>query len=79
MYKTIKLWHISSARSLSRMLEWRYHGVAWPYTNGPVSQLLTHILKRINEASGPYQMFSVLADVVILKEWESPVSFIIVQ
>ncbi|WAQ97521.1 FXRD2-like protein [Mya arenaria] len=55
-----------SARALHRLLEWRYHGNAWPSTTVPHQQLLTHILKRINEASGIYQMFSVLGDVIIL-------------
>ncbi|WAQ97570.1 FXRD2-like protein [Mya arenaria] len=45
-----------SARALHRLLEWRYHGNAWPSTTVPHQQLLTHILKRINEASGIYQI-----------------------
>ncbi|KAL4240447.1 FAD-dependent oxidoreductase domain-containing protein 2 [Mactra antiquata] len=55
-----------TAQALSRLLEWRYHGNKWPSITAPISQLLTHIIRRINEASGSYQMFSVLADVVIL-------------
>lgn len=56
-----------TGRALFRLLEWRYHSVPWPSVTAPTTQLLTHILRRINEASGPYQMFSVLGDVVILK------------
>lgn len=55
-----------TAQALSRLMEWRYHGNKWPSVTAPISQLLTHILRRINEASGMYQMFSVLADVAIL-------------
>ena len=58
---------VFSARALFRLLEWRYHRVPWPHTSAPSSQLLTHILKRINEASGIYQMFSILGDVIILR------------
>lgn len=54
-----------TARALHRLLEWRYEGVRWPSTEYPVSQLLTVILKRINEASGPYQMFEMLGDIVL--------------
>ncbi|XP_053750869.1 FAD-dependent oxidoreductase domain-containing protein 2 isoform X3 [Panthera pardus] len=57
-----------TARAIHRLLEHRHHGVAWPSTEHPVSQLTSSIIRRINEASGLYQMFGVLADVVLLKE-----------
>lgn len=57
-----------TARALFRLLQWRYHSMPWPSITAHTSQLLTHILRRLNEASGPYQMFSVLCDVVILKD-----------
>ncbi|XP_042849105.1 FAD-dependent oxidoreductase domain-containing protein 2 isoform X2 [Panthera tigris] len=57
-----------TARAVHRLLEHRHHGVAWPSTEHPVSQLTSSIIRRINEASGLYQMFGVLADVVLLKE-----------
>ncbi|XP_025782616.1 FAD-dependent oxidoreductase domain-containing protein 2 isoform X1 [Puma concolor] len=57
-----------TARAVHRLLEHRHHGVAWPSAEHPVSQLTSSIVRRINEASGLYQMFGVLADVVLLKE-----------
>uniref|UniRef100_A0A8C3WDV8 FAD-dependent oxidoreductase domain-containing protein 2 n=1 Tax=Catagonus wagneri TaxID=51154 RepID=A0A8C3WDV8_9CETA len=57
-----------TARAVHRLLEQRHHGVAWPATEHPVTQLASAIIRRINEASGLYQMFSVLADVVLMKE-----------
>ncbi|XP_039102096.1 FAD-dependent oxidoreductase domain-containing protein 2 [Hyaena hyaena] len=57
-----------TARAVHRLLEQRHHGVAWPSTEHPISQLTSSIIRRINEASGLYQMFGVLADVVLLKE-----------
>ncbi|KAK3598860.1 hypothetical protein CHS0354_008608 [Potamilus streckersoni] len=57
-----------TGRVLHRLLEWRYHQVPWPITTQPVTNLLAVILKRLNEASGIYQMVSVLADIVIFKK-----------
>ena len=57
-----------TARALSRLFENRYHQVPWPSTTAPVNQILNMVLKRINEASGIYQMFDVLADVMILHD-----------
>ncbi|XP_038065609.1 FAD-dependent oxidoreductase domain-containing protein 2-like [Patiria miniata] len=55
-----------TARALFRILEVRYQSVPWPSVRLPITELVNHIIKRINEASGTYQMFSVLADVIIL-------------
>ncbi|XP_069823501.1 FAD-dependent oxidoreductase domain-containing protein 2 [Dendropsophus ebraccatus] len=57
-----------TARSVHRMMENRYHSVPWPSTHYPVSQLLNVLLRRMNEASGLYQMFGVLVDVILLGE-----------
>ncbi|XP_027971465.1 FAD-dependent oxidoreductase domain-containing protein 2 [Eumetopias jubatus] len=57
-----------TVRAVHRLLEHRHHGVAWPSTQHPISQLTSSIVRRVNEASGLYQMFGVLADVVLLKE-----------
>ncbi|XP_070267142.1 FAD-dependent oxidoreductase domain-containing protein 2 isoform X2 [Myotis yumanensis] len=57
-----------TVRAVHRLLEHRHHGVAWPATEHPITQLTSSVLRRVNEASGLYQMFSVLADVVLLKE-----------
>lgn len=57
-----------TVRAVHRLLEHRHHGVAWPSTELPTSQLTSAIVRRVNEASGLYQMFSVLADVILLKE-----------
>ncbi|XP_069346252.1 FAD-dependent oxidoreductase domain-containing protein 2 isoform X2 [Eulemur rufifrons] len=57
-----------TARAVHRLLEYRHHGIAWPSTELPITQLTSSIIRRVNEASGLYQMFSVLADVILLKE-----------
>lgn len=56
-----------TVRAVHRVLEHRYHGNAWPSTKLSTSQLSSWILKRVNEASGPYQMFQVLGDIVLLQ------------
>ncbi|XP_059900380.1 FAD-dependent oxidoreductase domain-containing protein 2 [Gadus macrocephalus] len=56
-----------TVRAVHRVLEQRYHGNRWPSTPLSVTQLHSWILRRVNEASGPYQMFGVLGDVVLLK------------
>ena len=55
-----------AARTLHRILEWRKHKVPWPSVRLPITELINHITKRVNEASGTYQMFGVLGDIVIL-------------
>ncbi|XP_037591004.1 FAD-dependent oxidoreductase domain-containing protein 2 [Cebus imitator] len=57
-----------TARAVHRLLEHRHHGIAWPATELPITQLTSSIVRRVNEASGLYQMFGVLADVILLKE-----------
>ncbi|XP_031527540.1 FAD-dependent oxidoreductase domain-containing protein 2 isoform X2 [Vicugna pacos] len=57
-----------TVRAVHRLLEQRHHSVPWPSTQHPITQLASAIIRRVNEASGLYQMFSVLADVVLLKE-----------
>ena len=54
-----------TARALHRILEWKNHGVKWYHHEIPTHGVLNMIVKRINEASAPYQMFGVLVDVVI--------------
>ncbi|XP_037544405.1 FAD-dependent oxidoreductase domain-containing protein 2, partial [Nematolebias whitei] len=54
-------------RAIHRVLERRYHGNLWPSTKLLTTQLLSWILRRVGEASGPYQMFEVLGDVVLLR------------
>ncbi|RUS76560.1 hypothetical protein EGW08_015668, partial [Elysia chlorotica] len=48
-----------TARTLHRLLEWRYEGAPWPSVTVPRLDLIHVILRRINEASGTYQMFQV--------------------
>ncbi|XP_071943865.1 FAD-dependent oxidoreductase domain-containing protein 2-like [Antedon mediterranea] len=57
-----------SARALHHLLEYRYHNIPWPSTFHPISELINNIIKRANEASGIYQMFTQLGDVIILHE-----------
>lgn len=56
-----------TVRAVHRVLEHRYHGQLWPFTKLTTTQLSSWILKRVNEASGPYQMFQVLGDIVLLQ------------
>lgn len=65
-----------TARALSRLLENRYHNVPWSSTTASISQLMNTVLKRINEASGTYQMFDVLADVIILHDDNKTFSYL---
>lgn len=55
------------ARAVHRVLQHRYHSNSWPVTKLSITQLQSWILKRVNEASGPYQMYEVLGDVVLLR------------
>ncbi|XP_015245857.1 PREDICTED: FAD-dependent oxidoreductase domain-containing protein 2 [Cyprinodon variegatus] len=55
-----------TARAVHRVLEYRYHGNTWPSTRLMTTQLMSWILKRVGEASGPYQMFEMLGDVILL-------------
>ncbi|KFQ75697.1 FAD-dependent oxidoreductase domain-containing protein 2, partial [Phaethon lepturus] len=57
-----------TTRAVHRLLENRHHGVPWPCTVYPITQLTNSIIKRVNEASGLYQMFSVLADIILLRD-----------
>ncbi|CAB3988191.1 FAD-dependent oxidoreductase domain-containing 2-like [Paramuricea clavata] len=54
-----------TARSLHRVLEWKNHGIKWKHHVIPQNQILNYITKRVNEASGIYQMFSILVDIVV--------------
>ncbi|XP_032392442.1 FAD-dependent oxidoreductase domain-containing protein 2 [Etheostoma spectabile] len=56
-----------TVRAVHRVLEQRYHSNPWPSTKLLTSQLQSWILKRVGEASGPYQMFEVLGDVILLR------------
>ncbi|XP_058229498.1 FAD-dependent oxidoreductase domain-containing protein 2 [Hemibagrus wyckioides] len=56
-----------TVRAVHKVLEQRYHYNAWPATKLQTSHLLSWILKRVNEASGPYQMFGILGDIVLLQ------------
>ncbi|KAM6966595.1 FAD-dependent oxidoreductase domain-containing protein 2 isoform 2-T2 [Tautogolabrus adspersus] len=56
-----------TVRAVHRVLEQRHHGEKWPSTRLLTSQLQSWILKRVGEASGTYQMFEVLGDVILLR------------
>jgi hypothetical protein len=57
-----------NSRALHKHLEWKYNGVKWPSLTIDAVDLTDHIVKRINEASGLYQMFGVLADVALIRD-----------
>lgn len=56
-----------TVRAVHHVLEQQYHSNPWPSTKLLTTQLQSWILKRVNEASGPYQMFGVLGDVILLQ------------
>lgn len=62
-----------TAQALHRILEVKYEGVSsWPGTTqyklpSQNAALARHVLRRINEASGPYQMFYTLGDGMVLR------------
>ncbi|XP_051904744.1 FAD-dependent oxidoreductase domain-containing protein 2 [Hippocampus zosterae] len=56
-----------TVRAVHHLLEQRYHRTPWPTTRLSTTQLLSAILKRVGEASGPYQMFEILGDVILLR------------
>jgi len=56
-------------RALHRELEARRHGTPWPSTAMPLGstlELTRRLLVRVNQMSGPYQMFGTLTDVLLL-------------
>ncbi|EDV20872.1 expressed hypothetical protein [Trichoplax adhaerens] len=53
-------------RALHRLLEWRYHKQPWPSIPVTSANLIDHLLTRINQASGLYQMFGKLVDIIII-------------
>ncbi|MEQ4300324.1 NAD(P)-binding domain-containing protein [Plantactinospora sp. B6F1] len=57
------------ARALHRILNSRYHGVAWPSTELPATPeaITDAIIARINRSSGLWQQFGVLGDVVTVR------------
>ncbi|CAE7938821.1 FOXRED2, partial [Symbiodinium sp. KB8] len=57
-----------TARALYRIL--RYEQAGWPNVSFALDQELwmRQVLRRINEAAGPYQMFGELVDVMLFKE-----------
>ena len=57
-----------TVRILFRHMEWRYQGVPWPFVTLTPGIWLLILRKRLNEASGVYQMFEILADVAVVGE-----------
>ena len=57
---------VLTAQALHRILEQKLHGVEWKHTTAHTDQLVSTLVKRLNEASDIYQMFGVLGDVVLL-------------
>lgn len=56
-----------TVRAVHRLLEQRYHGNPWQSTQLSATKLMSWIFKRVNEASGLYQMVGILGDVIVLK------------
>ncbi|CAG12117.1 unnamed protein product, partial [Tetraodon nigroviridis] len=56
-----------TVRAVHRILEQRYHGNRWQSSKLLATQLVSWILKRVNEASGLYQMVGILGDIIVPK------------
>ncbi|XP_078495699.1 FAD-dependent oxidoreductase domain-containing protein 2 [Ciona intestinalis] len=58
-----------TARTLHRIMEWKHHEVQWPAVkfSNPLD-LMTHMLKRVNEAADIASMFQSLCDIVVFDE-----------
>lgn len=65
-----------TARTLHRYLQVRNHGVSWPHVKIPVTDILAHVIQRVNEAAGIYQMFQILGDIMILNKERTEVTYI---
>ncbi|KAK3862612.1 hypothetical protein Pcinc_031546, partial [Petrolisthes cinctipes] len=57
-----------TVRTLHRLLEWRHEGVRWPTSHHATRDLLNVLVARINQGSATYQMFGVLADIVLFRD-----------
>jgi len=57
-----------TTRALHHVLEYRNHGVEWPHVTLPFTEILNTLTKRLNEASGIYQMFNCLVDVIVFRD-----------
>lgn len=57
-----------TTRTLFRYLEWKNHGVEWPHVKMHIKDIMNYLIKRLNEASDIYQMFSHLVDVIVFRE-----------
>jgi hypothetical protein len=57
------------ARALHRILEQRYHGQAWPSALLPAdpAALMEAVIARVNRTSALWQLFSFMADVIIVR------------
>ncbi|CAH1246068.1 FOXRED2 [Branchiostoma lanceolatum] len=60
-----------TTRALHRLLECRNHKHPWPSTTLRTTQVMNTLLKRTNEASGLYQMYNVLGDVIIVNDTDA--------
>ena len=60
-----------TAQALHRILESKYEGASWAASEYKLpamnSELARHILRRINEASGAYQMFYTIGDGMVMR------------
>ncbi|XP_048760429.2 uncharacterized protein LOC125669743 isoform X3 [Ostrea edulis] len=65
-----------SARVLSKILNWRYHQEMWPSAILPLHNLSSVIIRRVNEASGLYQMFTYLCDIILVDENEMKYEYV---
>jgi thioredoxin reductase len=56
-------------RSLHRMLERKYHGVAWPHRPLPADPqaLMEAVIARVNRTSALWQMFTFLCDLIVVE------------
>ena len=62
-------------RALHRILEYRNHGVAWPYRNASrdPESLSRTVISRVNSTSSLWHQFGVIGDLIVLAEPHSQV------
>ncbi|XP_069125707.1 FAD-dependent oxidoreductase domain-containing protein 2-like [Argopecten irradians] len=65
-----------TTRALFNIIRQKYKHKPWPSVRLPLTDISTTIIKRVNEASGLYQMYSVLGDVILINREEEQFEYI---
>lgn len=65
-----------TARTLFHILNQRYENEPWTKEWHPISGLVDHFTRRVNEGSGNYQMFCILGDIAIISADRQSYAFV---